>query len=221
LARIGTRRRRRWIPILLLIVAVLVLATPSLLSALGRALVAQDPPARADAIVVLHSGVREYERLVEAATLYRDGYAPRVVINGGRTSAALRALRERGLQQPCGWDAEALAVLDFLGVPSARVLRIPAERAFDTVSEARAVVPVLRDAGIASIIVVTSKAHTRRARHIWRRTYPQASAILMVAARGDPFDANRWWHEGRQVNWVLNELGGWIVYAWNRVGQDG
>jgi uncharacterized SAM-binding protein YcdF (DUF218 family) len=48
----------------------------------GLPLVVQDSAASADAIVVL-AGDHVLERIHRAAQLYRDGYAPRVVISGG------------------------------------------------------------------------------------------------------------------------------------------
>lgn len=180
----------------------------------GEFLVQSDEPARSDAVVVLSTGIEYYPRLMEAAMLFQDGFAERVAINGNRKSEALRELERRGFQSCCLWYEDALRVLELLGVQKERVIIINAESAYDTVSEAKLVGEVLSEAGITSIILTTSKYHTRRARYIWKKLFPDRFTIRAVAARNDPFSPEAWWKEGRQVRWVLAEYGAWIYYFW-------
>ncbi|MCH7569746.1 MAG: YdcF family protein [Deltaproteobacteria bacterium] len=180
----------------------------------GEFLVQADEPARSDAVVVLSTGIEYYPRLMEAAMLFQDGFAERVAINGNRKSEALRELERRGFQSCCLWYEDALRVLELLGVQKERVIIINAESAYDTVSEAKLVGEVLSEAGITSIILTTSKYHTRRARYIWKKLFPDRFTIRAVAARNDPFSPEAWWKEGRQVRWVLAEYGAWIYYFW-------
>lgn len=180
----------------------------------GEFLVQADEPARSDAVVVLSTGIEYYPRLMEAAMLFQDGFAERVAINGNRKSEALIELERRGFQSCCLWYEDALRVLELLGVQKERVIIINAESAYDTVSEAKLVGEVLSEAGITSIILTTSKYHTRRARYIWKKLFPDRFTIRAVAARNDPFSPEAWWKEGRQVRWVLAEYGAWIYYFW-------
>ena len=180
----------------------------------GEFLVQADEPARSDAVVVLSTGIEYYPRLMEAAALFRDGLTKRVAINGNRKSEALIELERRGFQSCCLWYEDALRVLELLGVQKERVIIINAESAYDTVSEAKLVGEVLSEAGITSIILTTSKYHTRRARYIWKKLFPDRFTIRAVAARNDPFLPEAWWKEGRQVRWVLAEYGAWIYYFW-------
>ena len=180
----------------------------------GEFLVQADEPARSDAVVVLSTGIEYYPRLMEAAMLFQDGFAERVAINGNRKSEALIELERRGFQSCCLWYEDALRVLELLGVQKERLIIISAESAYDTVSEAKLVGEVLSEAGITSIILTTSKYHTRRARYIWKKLFPDRFTIRAVAARNDPFLPEAWWKEGRQVRWVLAEYGAWIYYFW-------
>ena len=66
--------------------------------------------------------------------------------------------------------------------------------------------------GIENLIIVTSKSHTRRARHIWNSMWSEKFNIQMVSAKEDPFDPESWWMSGRQIKWVLAEYGAWIFY---------
>ena len=92
--------------------------------------------------------------------MYRRGLVDYVVINGNRKSAALRELERRGFERCCGWDEDTVRILQLLGVPVERVIRVSAEDAFDTISEARVVGAALRDTSVRSIIVATSRFHT-------------------------------------------------------------
>jgi hypothetical protein len=65
-------------------------STRWLLPTMGRFLVDDRPPTRADALVVLATGVEYCPRLIEAARLVTEGYASRIVINGNRKIEVLR-----------------------------------------------------------------------------------------------------------------------------------
>lgn len=202
----------------LLLVAVLVaaawFAAPTLLGAAGRFLVSNDHTTVADAAVVLATGVDYYPRLIEAAALYREQRVARVVIDGNRKTEVLRRLEAQGFVPASSWDENSLRILELLGVPREDVLSVSAEDAYDTVSESRLVVPALRTAGIDSVLVTTSKSHTRRAGYIWRRLHGDSLAVATVAAREDPYQPDGWWRSGRQIRWVLAEYGAWLYLHW-------
>jgi uncharacterized SAM-binding protein YcdF (DUF218 family) len=202
---------------LLLVTALLVMvwfAAPSLLGAAGRFLVSDDRTTVADAAVVLATGIEYYPRLIEAAALYREGRVTRVVIDGGRKTDIVRRLEAKGFVSSTTWDEDSLRILELLGVPRNHVLSVIAEDAYDTVSESLLVVPALRAAGIDSVLVTTSKSHTRRVGYIWRRLHGDDLAVATVAAREDPYQPDGWWRSGRQIRWVLAEYGAWLYLHW-------
>lgn len=211
------RQRHRWSRRLLLLAALLALAwlaAPALLGAAGRFLVSDDRSSVADAALVLATGIDYYPRLIEAAALYREGRVARVAIDGNRKTDVLRDLEAQGFVPAAPWDEDSRRILELLGVPRPAVLSVSAEEAYDTVSEARLVAPALHAAGIASILVTTSKSHTRRAGYIWRRLHGDRLAIASVAARADPYQPDGWWRSGRQIRWVLAEYGAWLYLHW-------
>ena len=112
-----------------------------------------------------------------------------------------------------------MQILNLLGVPENEVTTISAEDAYDTMSEAEAVGPELIRKKYKTVIITTSKYHTRRARHIWRELYGEKLDIKMVAAENDPYEPNGWWREGRQIRWVLAEYGAWVFYYWKKVSK--
>ena len=99
-------------------------------------------------------------------------------------------------------------------MPRDGIIPISAEDAYDTVSEAEIVGQKIIEAGITRIILTTSKYHTRRARFIWKKIYSDELTVYAVAASNDIFNPQAWWHEGRQIRWVLAEYGAWIYYYW-------
>lgn len=187
------------------------------LTLMGRFLVKDETPGKADAIVVLLGGKGYTSRLVEAAQLYNTGTAPVVVINGNRKSEAAVALEEKGFTPACPWYANSAALLRFLGVPGNRIIHISVEDAYDTVSEALCLGKELQKRHFSRLVITTSRYHTRRAGYIWHRVHNQAFSIRTKAAQTDPFDPQGWWKEGQQVRWVLSEYGAWLFYWWKRI----
>ncbi len=205
----------------LLTVIVLTVFSRHILTAAGQWLVVSDAPSRVDAIVVLNTGVEIYPRLIQAAELYNAGYADKIVINGNRKTEVLRELEARGYRSCCAWSENSIRVLNLGGVPRERVISISAEDAYDTVSEAKMVGRAVIEAEINRIILATSKYHTRRARFIWRQMYAGQLEIRAVAAQSDLYNPEGWWHEGRQIRWLLAEYGAWLYYYWKLIINGG
>ncbi len=203
----------------LIVFVVFIVLSGKILGAVGQWLVLDEKPARSDVVLVLNTGAGWYPRVMEAAALYQKGFAGKVVINGNRKTDTLRQLEGMGFQRCCPWHEDGVRVLELLGVPRKAVIHISAEDAYDTVTEAKAVGRVLMEAGVSSIIVTTSKYHTRRSHHIWKNTYPGRFRVRTVAAHNDPFSPQSWWKEGRQIRWVMAEYGAWVYYYWKRLGK--
>lgn len=198
----------------LALMAFVILISGSLFRIMGDMIVVSDKPSPCDAAVVLNSGIEYYPRLIQAADLYRRGLAATVVINGDRKTDTLRDLERQGFKRCCPWYADDVAILTMLGVPENKIIRISNEDAYDTVSEAKAVGRELLDRNLKTVIITTSKYHSRRAKFIWRQLYDHQISISLVSAETDPYDPNSWWKDGRQIRWVLTEYGAWIYYWW-------
>jgi len=203
--------------IALAIVILLVIFSKNILITAGRWLVVSDTPSRSDAIVVLNTGVELYPRLIQAAALHNEGYADKIIINGNRKTDILRDLERNGFQGCCIWYEDSIRILILLGVARDKIIPISAEDAYDTVSEAEIVGKAIVEAGIARIILATSKYHTRRARFIWKRMYENQIEVFAVAALSDIYNPQGWWREGKQIRWVLAEYGAWIYYYWKSI----
>jgi uncharacterized SAM-binding protein YcdF (DUF218 family) len=153
------------------------------LSAFARWWVVDEPVVRAEAVVVLGGDTVNGERVRHAVELYRQGWAPRVVLSG----AYLRSyLNEVELM-----EREALA----LGMPPSALL-ITRHNADSTVEEAFALRDFLVAHNLRRIIVSTSDYHTRRARSALRTVLnPVGIQARLSAARSGRFEVERWWRE--------------------------
>ena len=207
----------RKIFLVVLLFGFLVVIHGKILTGVGSLLVVQDIPPKAEAAVVLNTGVDIYPRLLEAADLYKQARIEKVVINGNRKTDILRDLESSGYDPPCKWYAEEISVLIFKGVAKDHIIAISAEDAYDTISEAKIVGETLINNGMSNVIITTSKFHSRRARHIWSKMYRGKLRIYIAPAQNDPFDLEKWWKDKRQIRWVLSEYGAWIYCYWMKL----
>lgn len=203
--------------IVLFLISALIIFSGKILTCLGEFLVIDEGPVPSDAVVVLNTGMEYYPRLIEAANLYNQGLTEKIVINGNRKDDTLRELEQMGLVHCCPWYEERLRILKLYGVPRENVITISAEDVYDTITEARAVGEEIIETGISTILIVTSKSHTRRAGHIWKNVWTNELNVKMISAKEDPYDPGGWWKSGRQIKWVLSEYGAWLFLHWNRI----
>lgn len=210
------KKRGRW-GLFFLLAALSLFFSDQLLQGIGAFLVVDEVPVASDVAVVLNTGIEIYPRLIEAARLYKQGYARKIVVNGNRKTDELRRLERQGFKPCCPWYEDSVRILRVLGVEREDVITISAEDAYDTMSEAKKVGEELLEMGVLSVILTTSKSHTRRARHIWMSQFAEQFAIRCVAAKDDPFSPERWFRDGRQIRMVLYEYGSWLFFFWQRV----
>ncbi len=161
----------------------------------------EDPPGRVDAAVVL-AGDPDYERTTTAAQLVLSGEARLLVLTGGEPGPGDSA---RDLER------KALA----LGVPPERI-RLET-RSRSTREEVVEVLAILKSEGVASVALVTSPYHQRRAWLVARKGWP-GIAIRNRPARNSSFSVSGWWRDPRRRGLVLSEyrkiayylLRGWL-----------
>ncbi len=172
------------------------------LTVAGRVLLVSDPlPRTADAIVVMAGSIPD--RALEAAALYQAGVAPLVVVSRERQRGATHQLRAHGVRLPES-DEITMDVLRQLGVPRGAILRLR-RRGRSTVSEARTIARWACSRHYRSLVVVTSRAHTRRARLILHQSLGPAVQVAVRPSRDDTFPPWRWWRVRHHAKAVLRE----------------
>ena len=83
----------------------------------------------------------------------------------------------------------------------------------NTADEVRAISGALGREKDRSVILITSKPHTRRARLLWRKLAPAQYRVIVRAASEDPFDPRRWWRNSSDALDVVREVLG-LMNAW-------
>ena len=210
----SSNRPLSYCAVLIGVVLLFAVGLAPLLRLMGSFLVVEDRLRPAAAIVAL--GGDPPFREMEAAKLYRAGWAPRVVIVRGARREESKTLQDMGIEVGERWELSR-EVLIRQGVPASAIL-VPEEEAEGTLEELQAVYRALGSKD-ATVILVTSKYHTRRTRLTWHHVTEGRSRGIVRASSQDPFDPSLWWRERRFVLSVVREYLGLInFYAGFPVG---
>jgi uncharacterized SAM-binding protein YcdF (DUF218 family) len=195
------RRSNNPFPLLFLLAAALCFFN------VGAWLVVEDPLEHAQAIVVL-SG-RMPMRALEAAKLYRAGYAPEVWLT--RSNEPAKSLQAMGVEY-YGEEYYNSKILVHEGVPAAAI-RVLEPAIVNTADEIATIKAALNATPQHTAILVTTKPHTRRVRALWRAVKPDATRAIVRATTFDPYDGRHWWRTTRDALDVVREVLG-LLNAW-------
>jgi len=196
-----TARGRGLVVAALVLVVLAVVAHGPALRLIGRALVVEDPVAKADAIVVVAGGTPSREDA--AAALFREGLAPDVVLSNPLTPDRVRQLITMGARR-LDYQGESRLVLEQRGVPAQAIVALP-QPVKTTEAELKVVGELARSRGWRRVILVTSPQHSRRVKLVWSRQAPtDIQSIVRVAQDDDSLDGD-WWRQRRAAEAVLHE----------------
>ncbi len=175
-------RRLLWIAGIL---ALLILTHSVWLRLAVRPLMRNDGPQKADIVVVL-AGDANGRRMMRAAELVRDGFAPAVLVSG----PPLYGIHECDL-------AIDMAVRN--GMPREWFIPFP-HSAMSTREEASVIIPELKRRNIKSFLLVTSDYHTGRSGRLFGAAAGDI-AMHVVAAQDKYFHPDDWWtsREGQKA----------------------
>ena len=191
----------------LVICTVLYLLRGPILRFTGESWIIEDSLDKADALIVLSDDNFYADRATRAAELFREGKAPVVVASG-------RRLRPKaGIAELMVHDLEERAV------PKEKIVRFVHD-GDSTKEEAEALRKLVKEKKWRSVIVVTSNYHTRRARYIFRRVFPQGIEIRVASARDGDFDSQHWWEKRKSTKELMREFAGMVVAIWELRGGD-
>lgn len=190
--------------------ALTLLCHRPILKLIAAALVVEDRLEQADAIVVVAGGTPSRE--AKAAALFREGWAPRLVVSQPVAPSNVRELTALGVR-PLDLQGESTLVLEKYGVPRDRIVTVP-EPSTNTESELDLVHKLARGRGYRRVILVTSLQHTRRVQIIWSRASADDHVEgLVVPAPNSDFSEDGWWRKRGAAEAVLHEyLGILAIY---------
>ena len=178
-------------------------AWPALAWLAAEALIVNAEPSRADALVVLAGSSAFVERTHQAAQLFKEGCAPKLILTNDN--------------QESGWSAElqtnplyvqrAASELKSRGVPEERIEIVPA-----TVTSTRDEAALMREYaesnGLRSILVVTSAYQVRRARWTFNQIFAGSSVAVFFSSVPPGYQKPRpltWWLQRRGWRMVAGE----------------
>jgi uncharacterized SAM-binding protein YcdF (DUF218 family) len=172
---------------------------------IGHWLVKEDSLHKANAIAVLSGNFPA--RALEAAALYRKGYAGEIWLTnpGGEQS---EALVQMGIHYPTEADFN-YQVLRRQGVPS-KAIHILDSPIVNTQDELDVIGSALQQKNLATAIVVTNKAHTRRVHELWNKLDSTRGEIIVHAIPSDDFQPSAWWTRTGDTQQVIHEVFGMI-----------
>jgi uncharacterized SAM-binding protein YcdF (DUF218 family) len=206
------RMRRALLALGVLLAVILIPAGAWFVIDGGRFLQHEDPLEHADAIFIL-DGTR-MERPLEAVALYKEGWAPRIIISPGRTEPAETLIRSEGIRFPRESDLVRDAMIQ-LGVPASAIM--PVDGYVDNTSqEANLLRAMVKVHGWRRVIIVTSKYHTRRAHFAFRRGLENTGAVPIIrATRYDLSDPAHWLRSRADFRFASSE---WVKLIGYRLG---
>ena len=175
----------------IVILSVLLLGRLSLPS-LGNYLVAEDEPQQSDIIVLLMGSGPD--RMLGAVDLYHAEYADEILMVRNMVRG-YDLVVSQGVKIPHDTDiAKEVAVQ--LGVPEEKITVLPGD-ALSTQDEAIAVREYLKtEPDIDSLIIVTSKSHSGRAKKIFIKAMSSLDReirVISCSTKYDDFKAEGWW----------------------------
>lgn len=192
------RRRLLWFLAGCCLLVALYFFRAPLLIGLAKAWIVDDPPTRADAIVLLGGGMET--RPFAAARLYREGHAPKILVMKNR-SGPIAAL---GLTAP---EAEiARQVLVKQGVPEADIV-FTDDDVTNTYEESIAVRNWVGTNHVKTMIITTDPFHTRRVRWLFRKQLKHTAVrVLVRAVPVREYTTEDWWRHEQGIVAFQNEV---------------
>ena len=188
---------------------------------LASFLISDSPFNKAYAAVVLTGS--QPSRILEAVDLYKEGFAEKIILTNGETRPGASLLKEKGIEIPNTTDIDLIVALG-LGVKRSDIIVIK-EGANSTYQEAVLVLDFAVESGVDSLLIVSSKSHTKRAEiifnHVAQKCFQSSVRLFIKPSRYDNFEPGMWWRfrSGvRQVAWEYQKLAYFYLFERNSCG---
>ncbi len=173
----------------------------------GDVLVIRDAPKAADVIMVFSGdGESGYinasyqNRVGDALTLYRAGFAPRIVLSSGKGQTMSETEVVRALLIVGGVPSSAISVVKGTPRSSWENVQMSAEE--------------LRRLGVRNVLFVTAPYHSRRATLVWKKSAPDIG-ISTVSVVDTPPSETRWRTSFQVARVIAYEYLAIADYWWN------
>ncbi len=194
--------------VFLVILLVLVLSYPYLLKGIGSFLVFEQNPRKVDVIVVLNG--RDTERSLAAVDLFNQGYANLIIMARGAKQPGSDEFWKRAVN----FDGRVFfqRAIEAMGVPQ-KSFQFIGNGVLSTSDEAFAARGFLKKNGYKSILLVTSKWHSKRAYLTFKSALKKDGIEVVIQPSGyDTFKPDAWWKNRDDAELVFDEYVRLIYY---------
>jgi uncharacterized SAM-binding protein YcdF (DUF218 family) len=214
------QQARRGKLILLIILAIaltlLIAHRQRILASFGEYLIYQEPtPQQADVIVILANWEDTIIRVKAGADLYKGEVAKMIFVPRMEQMAGLEEAKKLGINIPENRDL-VVTMLQGLGVPL-YAIETSAQEVTNTWDEAREVSNLVGQKRYKSVVLVTSKYHSRRAYLIFKDALKDKATVISVPSPYDSSDPESWWRRDEDAKRVIMEYSKLLVYSWRKV----
>jgi uncharacterized SAM-binding protein YcdF (DUF218 family) len=154
-----------------------------------------DPPSKADAIVVLGGGAQF--RSFDAARLYQAGLAPVILV----MNSELRATDRLGVTIT---EAELVRRVLLSNAVPAETIHILGTNLTSTFEEAMTLKLWSKESQAKSFLIPTGPFHSRRVRWVFRKTLQDSARLTVTSIR--PEECQNWWSDEKTLIDFQNEV---------------
>ena len=195
---------------LALIIIPLLFVYPYLLKKIGYFLILEQAPQKADVIVVLNG--RDTERSLAAVDLYKQGYANLIIIAQGSKQPGTDEFWKR-VGDKFKDKIFFQKAIEAMGIPE-KSFQFIGNGVASTYDEAVATKEFLKKNGYKSILLVTSKWHSKRAYLTFRSALKNDEIKIVVQpSKYDTFKPDTWWKNRDDAELVFNEYVRLLYYV--------
>jgi uncharacterized SAM-binding protein YcdF (DUF218 family) len=201
--------------IVVIIIIQLIAYRQRILIAIGTYLIYEQPSQQADVIAIAVNWDEAIVRARGGADLYKKGLAKIVFVPRMAQMESLEEIKQEGIDIPENRDL-VIIILGGLGVPLAAI-ETSSQEVTNTWDEAQEVNNFVEQKGYTSVLLVTSKYHSRRAYLIFRDALKGKATVISVPSPYDSYNPEEWWKREKDMKRVIMEYQKLFLYYWRKV----
>ena len=209
------RGRLIFLAIMVIIIIQLIAYHHRILMALGTYLICEQPPQQADVIAIPANWDDTIIRARGGADLYNKGLAKIIFVPRMAQMECLEEIKHERIDIPENRDLLVI-ILGGLGVPLAAI-GTSAQEVTNTWEEAEEVSTFVEQKGYTSVLLVTSKYHSRRAYLIFKDALKGKATVISVPSPYDSYNPEGWWKREKDMKRVIMEYQKLLLYYWRKV----
>lgn len=193
--------------VIVVIFALIYVVRFDILRAFGNYLIEEDQLKKSEAIFVLSGG--PWDRGNEAARLFKNGYANKIICTGQNVPHNFKALNMDYLES----EITRFNLIRNNNIADSSVALI--KKGTSTFEESEIILDYCQTNNIEQCIIVSSKFHTRRIDQVFEEKFAKSGIDYIL--RGAPstnYDEQRWWANEYGLIALNNEYIKIVYYWW-------